>query len=53
MDDKLTPPGGSYAPHRCVICGRTFEIGQHFFNYGHGEVVHLACRFHDEKERNT
>jgi hypothetical protein len=40
-------------PNRCAVCGRTFEIGQQFFNYGHGEVVHIACRFRGEKEKNT
>jgi hypothetical protein len=42
---KLFPPHGPLAPHRCAICNGRFEVGQQFYNYGQGEVVHTACRF--------
>jgi hypothetical protein len=42
---KLFPPNGPFAPHRCAICNGKFEIGQQFFNYGQGELVHTKCRF--------
>ena len=42
---KLFPPNGATSPHRCVICNGRFEVGQQFFNYGQGEVVHTKCRF--------
>jgi hypothetical protein len=48
---KLFPPGGPFAPHRCAICNGRFEVGQQFYNYGQGEVVHTACKF--KKEKNT
>ncbi len=44
-DSKLFPPHGPLAPHRCAICNGRFEVGQQFYNYGQGEVVHTACRF--------
>jgi len=48
---KLFPPGGPFAPHHCRVCLKTFEVGQHIYNYGQGEVVHTACRFLLPKER--
>jgi len=42
---KLFPSNGPFAPHRCAICHGRFEVGQQFYNYGQGEVVHTACRF--------
>lgn len=42
---KLFPPGGPFAPHRCAICGGQFEVGQQFYSYGQGQVVHTKCRF--------
>jgi hypothetical protein len=42
---KLFPPNGQFAPHRCAICNGRFEVGQQFYNYGQGEVVHTTCRF--------
>ena len=47
---KLPPPGGWFAPHRCAICNGRFEVGQQFYNYGQGEVVHTACRFPELKK---
>jgi hypothetical protein len=49
---KLFPPNGPLAPHGCAICNGRFEVGQQFYNYGQGEVVHTACRFLLPKERN-
>ena len=48
---KLFPPNGPFAPHRCAICNGRFEVGQQFYNYGQGEVVHTACRFSKETEK--
>jgi hypothetical protein len=49
---KLFPPGGALAPHRCAICHGLFEVGQQFYNYGQGEVVHTKCRFLKVEEKN-
>jgi hypothetical protein len=49
---KLFPPSGPFAPHRCAICNGRFEVGQQFYNYGQGEVVHTKCRFLKVEEKN-
>jgi len=47
--NRVNPPNGIFAPHRCAICNGLFEVGQQFYNFGQGEVVHMACRFKKDK----
>lgn len=49
---KLFPPNGPFSPHRCAICNGRFDVGQQFYNYGQGEIVHAACKFSKEKTMN-
>lgn len=52
MYTKIPPPQGWLAAHRCAICNGRFELGQQFWNYGHGEVVHTKCRFQKQGGNN-